>query len=568
MSLGEDASGAFPEVILPTFAPPPPLMCYYDQAGVVERSGKLYFFIQSAGTLETETRTLLLNGAQANTWYQLSLHRGTGSASSPLTITVTKESDPSTTGTVTQTVSWVDWHFRHTIRSGTAYIDDYSERGETVEYAYGGQPHAVTSITSGGQTIRQYTYDLNGNMTQRIEGSDTYTFTYDTENRLMSGAKNGVTLASYTYDGDGKRVKAQEGGFTTYYIGDYYEWREGPTTTAVKYYYAAGQRIAMRQGGVLTWLLGDHLGSTTITANENGTLATEQTYTAWGQTRSGSVTTDRQYTGQISEPQLGIYFYNARYYDPYSARFLSADSIIPDPYNPVDWDRYAYVRNDPINGLDPSGNMRTESDGCFFAECGYTGPDYFPGGSTKQEKALKLINHLIEDQQEGGPQYSWTGLHEQHRKIFEEAGWNEAIYNDSVQPALSKADAAHDPAFYIVTAFTLGKLGAKVITAISSYFCLDSNCNNEIEWIDGVFPKTQAQISHIFRNAYGHLANDTAANRDLFLRAISPDNFIKVDQYGNQIFAQIIADGTEVWVIVRNGIIQNAGVNQIPQWIK
>ena len=212
--------------------------------------------------------------------------------------------------------------------------------------------------------------------------------------------------------------------------------------------------------------------------------------------------------------------------------------------------------------------MRTESDGCFFAECGYTGPDYFPGGSTKQEKALKLINHLIEDQQEGGPQYSWTGLHEQHRKIFEEAGWNEAIYNDSVQPALSKADAAHDPACYIVTAFTLGKLGAKVITAISSYFCLDSNCNNEIEWIDGVFPKTQAQISHIFRNAYGHLANDTAANRDLFLRAISPDNFIKVDQYGNQIFAQIIADGTEVWVIVRNGIIQNAGVNQIPQWIK
>ena len=71
MSLGEDASGAFPEVILPTFAPPPPPMCYYDQAGVVERSGKLYFFIQSAGTLETETRTLLLNGAQANTWYQL-----------------------------------------------------------------------------------------------------------------------------------------------------------------------------------------------------------------------------------------------------------------------------------------------------------------------------------------------------------------------------------------------------------------------------------------------------------------------------------------------------------------
>lgn len=103
-------------------------------------------------------------------------------------------------------------------------------------------------------------------------------------------------------------------------VGNAGAWLEtaAVTTNAVtKYYVLGGQlsgegrRVAMRQGGVLTWLLGDHLGSTTITANENGVLASEQTYTAWGQTRSGSVTTDRQYTGQISEPQLGIYFYNA-----------------------------------------------------------------------------------------------------------------------------------------------------------------------------------------------------------------------------------------------------------------
>ncbi len=207
---------------------------------------------------------------------------------------------------------------------------------------------------SAGSAI--FCYDLNGNMTQRIEGSDTYTFAYDDENRLVTGAKNGVTLASYTYDGDGKRVKAQEGGFTTYYIGDYYEWREGPTTTAVKYYYAAGQRIAMRKAGTLTWLLGDHLGSATITATENGTLASEQKYTAWGQTRSGSVGTDRQYTGQISEPQLGIYFYNARYYDSYLNRWLQPDSIVPDPYNILDYDRYSYARNNPVRYNDPSGH--------------------------------------------------------------------------------------------------------------------------------------------------------------------------------------------------------------------
>ena len=167
------------------------------------------------------------------------------------------------------------------------------------------------------------------------------------------------------YDGDGRRVKAAEGGLTTVYIGDYYEWRsDSTTTTQVKYYYAGGTRVSMRSNGVLTWLLGDRLGSTTITATENGTLASEQKYTAWGQTRSGSVGTDRQYTGQINEAQLGIYFYSARYYDPLLGRFISADSIIPQPGSPLAWDRYSYVYSNPVNFTDPSGFCRDDDIKC------------------------------------------------------------------------------------------------------------------------------------------------------------------------------------------------------------
>lgn len=32
------------------------------------------------------------------------------------------------------------------------------------------------------------------------------------------------------------------------------------------------------------------------------------------------------------------------------------DSIIPDPYNPLDWNRYAYVRYNPVNNTDPTGH--------------------------------------------------------------------------------------------------------------------------------------------------------------------------------------------------------------------
>jgi hypothetical protein len=49
-------------------------------------------------------------------------------------------------------------------------------------------------------------------------------------------------------------------------------------------------------------------------------------------------------------------FYVARWYDPYLNRFIQPDSIVPDPKNPVAWDRYAYSANNPVKYNDPSGH--------------------------------------------------------------------------------------------------------------------------------------------------------------------------------------------------------------------
>ncbi|NJN18832.1 MAG: RHS repeat-associated core domain-containing protein, partial [Oscillochloris sp.] len=46
----------------------------------------------------------------------------------------------------------------------------------------------------------------------------------------------------------------------------------------------------------------------------------------------------------------------ARFYHPALGRFLTPDSLIPDPLNGQDWNRYTYVRNDPLNLVDPSGH--------------------------------------------------------------------------------------------------------------------------------------------------------------------------------------------------------------------
>jgi RHS repeat-associated protein len=83
----------------------------------------------------------------------------------------------------------------------------------------------------------------------------------------------------------------------------------------------------------------------------------EQPSDPYGETRyaTGSLFTDRLFTGQQAIASLGLYFYKARYYSPTLGRFLSADTLTPG--GPEGLNRYAYVENDPINHSDPSGHM-------------------------------------------------------------------------------------------------------------------------------------------------------------------------------------------------------------------
>jgi RHS repeat-associated protein len=113
----------------------------------------------------------------------------------------------------------------------------------------------------------------------------------------------------------------------------------------------------MQQGTTKYWLLGDHLGSTSYTLNGT-TESGELRYRAFGVTRfsSGTTPTSYRYTGQREEAGLGLYYYGARWYDPALGRFIQPDTIVPDPGNPADFDRYAYVRNNPLRYTDPSGH--------------------------------------------------------------------------------------------------------------------------------------------------------------------------------------------------------------------
>jgi len=94
----------------------------------------------------------------------------------------------------------------------------------------------------------------------------------------------------------------------------------------------------------------------------------EVQYKAWGETlaQTGSDATWRKYTGQM-EAEAGLYFYNARFYDPALSRFAQADTLVPNPGDPLAWDRYAYVNNNPLKYTDPSGRILV--DECSNGEC-------------------------------------------------------------------------------------------------------------------------------------------------------------------------------------------------------
>jgi RHS repeat-associated protein len=74
-------------------------------------------------------------------------------------------------------------------------------------------------------------------------------------------------------------------------------------------------------------------------------------------TQEGSLGTAKAFTGQEADPLTGLYYYQARYYDPVSGQFLSADSV---QGNGQGMDPYAYVGNNPESWTDPTGQRASD----------------------------------------------------------------------------------------------------------------------------------------------------------------------------------------------------------------
>ncbi|MGR9355873.1 RHS repeat-associated core domain-containing protein [Rhizobium leguminosarum] len=211
------------------------------------------------------------------------------------------------------------------------------------------RPHAATQI--GSKTI---SYDANGNMVS--DGSRT--LTWDGSNRLSTVTQNGATV-TLAYGPDGARVKKSWSFGTTLYPDANVEIdRTTPGTDIYTMYPHPDVKIVMTNGSGTSenfFLHRDHLASVRQVTNESGYRVEQTGYAAYGEATNTTMQTKKGYIGERFDPETGLMYLNARYYDPAFGRFVSPDDWDPTKEG-VGTNRYAYAHNDPVNKSDPNGH--------------------------------------------------------------------------------------------------------------------------------------------------------------------------------------------------------------------
>jgi RHS repeat-associated protein len=243
-------------------------------------------------------------------------------------------------------------------------------------------PHALTTSFYGA-----YTYDLNGNQTGRPNGE---TITYSAEDlpRTISGVAS--RAATFLYDADGSRVekvKTASGEVTTY-LDDLYEKRVINSSTSEHLYYILGPEGPVAQvtrpvvdrvpGTESTrYLHPDHLGTIErstcgpgVSSCNSGSIHETRRYDPFGNRLSSTTSKHLPttlgeavppsgirlgFTGHEDDFEQSLINMKGRLYDPRTARFLTPDPVAQDPFEEQSYNRYAYVLNNPLKYIDPSG---------------------------------------------------------------------------------------------------------------------------------------------------------------------------------------------------------------------
>ena len=263
-------------------------------------------------------------------------------------------------------------------------IHDSTIGDETIEYTYDAVGNRLTKTdTSGtvtytyddnhrltGDGTYTYTYDNNGNLSSQVGASESSTYAYSAEGRILSATKTdggGTDLIQYLYSpGTNARIrKTLNGSEITNYVVDPIRGfpqvvleTDGSGTPQVSYVYGKNI-ISQKRGTDQSFYHREGTPSIRCLTDNTGTVTDRYTYEAFGQEldTTGSTLNHYRFVGEQYDPDLGLYYLRARYLDPLTGRFVSRDAAQGIPTDPETYHPYVYVKNNPVMFIDPTGHL-------------------------------------------------------------------------------------------------------------------------------------------------------------------------------------------------------------------
>ena len=236
---------------------------------------------------------------------------------------------------------------------------------------YGGGNHNLSfSASTNRITASGFAYDSAGNLIN----DSVHGYTFDAENKIIK--VDNVT--AYAYDGEGHRVRKLVGENTrfVYGIGGQLvaEFDGSSGNLKKEYVYGGATLITIEPSAVNSngaqYTTSDNLGSPRVSTNASAGIVSRHDYMPFGEelgvgvggrtSAIGFGTADsnrKKFTAYERDAETELDYAQARYFSSGHGRFTS-----PDPFQgsasvgtPQTFNRYAYVGNNPLNAVDPTG---------------------------------------------------------------------------------------------------------------------------------------------------------------------------------------------------------------------
>jgi RHS repeat-associated protein len=240
--------------------------------------------------------------------------------------------------------------------NGTRIYEMNSLRGISGRnFSYDNEDHLLTA----GSAV--YSYNLDGFLTAKTEGSDVTTYDYSSQGDLLTVTLPDGRIVDYVYDPLGRRIAKKIDDVIT----EKYLWQgltkllavyDGSNNLLMRFEYADGRMpVAMTKGGVIYYLTYDQVGSLRVVADESGNVVKRIDYDSFGyiiDDTNPSFGVLFGFAGGLGDKDTGFVKFGYRDYAPDLGRWTSKDPIL---FDNGDSDLYGYCINNPVNLFDPWG---------------------------------------------------------------------------------------------------------------------------------------------------------------------------------------------------------------------